>query len=140
MTEIEINTGNKLIGIFDGWFQKNLPKNGKLNWFHANYSTKITSKTFLPQSPDNFQYHSSWLWLMPVVEKIESCFEESIQVIIKDNRCSIEMGTQYGLTTEGKEIDVPECYSGFCDTKIAAVYSSILQFIQWYNKIKPNDN
>lgn len=119
----EVMQGNAVIAKFMGH-----TLNDKGYWVHPKGYWK-NHKT------EHFLFHSSWGSLMPVVEKIEMCFDESIQVIIKDTRCSIEMSTQYGLTDEGQDINVPNCYSGFKKTKIEAVYDSIILFITWYNSL-----
>lgn len=75
-------------------------------------------------------------WLMPVVDKIESLFTDGIMVSIKDKRCYIDLDTQFGMTDEGKDINLPKCYSGFNDRKIEAVCDSVIQFLEWYNTEK----
>jgi len=69
------------------------------------------------------QYHSSWDWLIEVVEKIEilsyditGTYED---VIINGCSCYIEI-KDFQTSTIG-------------DTKIQAVYQAVVQFIEWYN-------
>lgn len=77
------------------------------------------------------KFHTSWDWLMPVVEKIEDLevvdrfdiYKNDVYIWAEDyleNKCRIELS--YG------EIHNPD-YS----TKIEAVYNAILTFIKWYN-------
>lgn len=85
-----------------------------------------------PCSVNDLLYHSSWDWLMPVVEKIEDTslpgfpkYGHHFQitnwnVIIKDIlsgvvRCSINLSSMKILS------------------KIEAVYLAVVQFIKWYN-------
>lgn len=77
------------------------------------------------------KYHSSWEWLMPVVEKIESLYYGGLQFYIKDSRAYIEVATQ-ASTAYGDIPDVPNCYSGFSETKLNAVYKTVCDFIKWY--------
>lgn len=63
------------------------------------------------------KYHSSWDWLMPVIEKImDICFE-----------CS-------ELT--GWEINDPEDFYAIrdCIPDITHTYKAVVEFIKWYNK------
>jgi len=94
---------------------------------------------------DSLLYHSSWDWLMPVVEKIES-------LDLRKNGYDfpkVKIGN-------GVEIFCYATYRGTCyewkqwmsisgelhdyvnqyDTKIKAVYKAIIEFIKWYNKTK----
>lgn len=69
------------------------------------------------------KFHTSWDWLMPVVEKVEGL---GYNVLIKGNSCTIYNRVYNVERVIGK-------------TKIQAVYNHIIQFIQWYNSnpIKP---
>jgi hypothetical protein len=84
---------------------------------------------------EHLKYHSSWDWLMSVVGKIESLFNDGLQFYIKDKRAYIEVDTQQSLVYDIP--DVPQCYSGFCESKIQAVYKTVYQFITWHNTHKP---
>lgn len=68
------------------------------------------------------QYHASWDWLMPVVEKIEQ--DKSIA---------------FGLVRNGAKFlkDGNVIADSVCDTKIDAVYYAVIQFIEWYNTTHP---
>ena len=76
----------------------------------------------------NAKYHSSWDWLMPVVEKIERLGFET--VISDKNGCFIYYqgsNSQSGLRHKKGNED---------KTKIELVYEASIQFIQWYNQQK----
>jgi hypothetical protein len=66
----------------------------------------------------DLKYHSSWDWLMPVVEKIEAL---GYDVIIEATQCTI-----------WKRDDAPICIE--TDSKIKATCQAVQQFIQWLNK------
>ena len=80
-------------------------------------------------NPENvsmeFNYHISWDWLMPVIEKIENSFNGEIHVIIEDESCEIRshIGKTYNKTA-------------YMETKILAAWHSVIEFINWYNKNK----
>ena len=69
-------------------------------------------------------YHSSWDWLMPVVEKIEK--ECSHEVVIFSTHCNVNQGKTHDMGYIGGK------------TKIEAVYKSVIEFIKWYNQNKTN--
>lgn len=115
-TEIEILEGNLLIAKFMGLaedeYPSGLPKGTDI-W--GNFMD------------NDIQYHSSWSWLMPVVEKIETI----------DN-CS------YFLHTDPWGIDIYEYFSGNEEiivsidkdekSKIDLYYSTVIEFIKWYKR------
>lgn len=129
MDKQEIIEGNKLIAEFMGWTIEPGMEDDKDPYYNWN-------KGFSMALLSDLLFHEKWDWLMPVVEKIEDCFGGSIMVRIHDKRCHIEMGTQYGITKKGENIDVPDCYNGFCKTKIEATWKSVVKFIKWYNSQK----
>lgn len=69
---------------------------------------------------EELNYNSSWDWLMPVVEKIESldivCFEKNLQ----------EEGDYQALFTKGSNIFI--CH--YADTSIEATYKAVIEFIK----------
>jgi len=74
----------------------------------------------------DLQYHTSWDWLMPVVEKIESLgykFEKNLQRIDRDWQC---------LIIKGNDILYQEFNT---DSRIACHYV-VVEFIKTYNKTK----
>lgn len=71
---------------------------------------------------NGLEYDSSWAWLMPVVEKIESLFNNGVCVTIDNKSCFIV---------------VTNCdFSRYVasDSKIEAVYTNCVEFIKWYNE------
>ena len=90
-------------------------------------------------SVHQFKYHKSWDWLMPVVEKIESLYDEHhgyFGVHISSNSCSIQ-GTNLHLS-----INNPEYGSVYTsdpnavfETKIESTYYAVTQFIKWYKTL-----
>lgn len=72
-------------------------------------------------------YHTSWNWLMPVVEKIESLEDE--------NRCA-----KYNFNCVQSFVEIidnetsEEIIEIDLDNKFDSTYQAIVQFIEWYNK------
>lgn len=67
-------------------------------------------------------YHNSWDWLMPVIEKIEGlgCRTSIIFTADSKNVGSISLGEKT-ITNLG-------------NSKIEAVYKTVVQFINWHNQ------
>jgi hypothetical protein len=95
------------------------------------------------------QYHKSWGWLMPVVEKIESLdLKEygyqwegidgeteynngSIYVEIERNHCWIWVD----LSLDPPHTINKKTYYIKYDTKIEATYAAVVEFIEYYNEL-----
>ena len=129
MTEKEILKGNKLIAEFMG---------GKYNsQLRFNISQ---DEIWLPihgicnyarDKGKKLKYFSSWDWLMPVVEKIESLpdiNQAGICVLIEHSYCRIY------LDNWGKYTDVAQYVTK--KDKLGAVYQAVVKFIKWYNENK----
>jgi len=71
------------------------------------------------------KYHTSWDWLMPVVEKIESI---GYEFTIVESRCKVSNNTDHSI----KEL----FYIEKIGIKIDNVYDAVIQFIKQYNKIQ----
>ena len=74
-------------------------------------------------------YHCSWDWLMPVVERIEAELEEEFRVVILEHECSI-----YQKTQDHELQDAFQCVAQkFGTSKIEATYNAVVEFIKQYN-------
>jgi hypothetical protein len=102
---------NKLIAEFMGYelVGNTYSKNNGMHWFIEP------------------QYHESWDWLMPVVEKIECTTIDNddnsdnfFNVMIEVFECNINGG------------DICICKSG--NTKLEATYKAVVEFINQYNE------
>lgn len=74
---------------------------------------------------DNYKYHSSWDWLMMVVQKIESL---GFDVNIKGISCSVNKLCETNTLVNW--------VLGDRTKKIDLVYITVVEFIEWYNKNK----
>ena len=91
------------------------------------------------------KYHTSWDWLMPVVEKIEKLKHDGFgyKVIIDDNYCCIwQIKGRVGGTIKWesskpytKDLGNGRSESGTLrpETKIEAVFITVVKFLKWYN-------
>ena len=75
-------------------------------------------------TPEEMKYHTSWDWLMPVVEKIEE--DERYDVMILQNGTIIR--DQYGVDIVNNVANIS------FDNKIEHTYNAIVEFIKHLNK------
>ena len=75
----------------------------------------------------DLQYHSSWDWLMPVVETIDGFYVGTHGCFLTFD---IEFTKHQATVGEGDRI----WYSMKSDKTIDAVYAVVLWFVKWYNK------
>lgn len=120
MKEQEIIEGNKLIAEFMGAS------------FHEDTPMILEKHVVSPagnaiKCADKLRYNSSWDWLMPVVEKIDSLGPYKVAII--DLTCGIN------ISVAGAEdniyIDEPAM------TKLETVNRAVIEFIKWHNN-QPN--
>jgi hypothetical protein len=72
---------------------------------------------------DDLKYHTSWDWLMPVVEKIES-----------DERYDVDI-LQYGTRIRENQKEIVNNIANISfDKKIEHTYDAVVEFINQYNK------
>lgn len=97
------------------------------------YNASIGSEYPVKEIP----YHTSWDWLMPVVEKIESIEDDlsPYQSYSKNNFCvSIRNGFCQIISGDFlMDFDEFDKHSG---TKKEAVFNAVCEFIEWYNENK----
>lgn len=79
------------------------------------------------------KYHSSWDWLMPVVEKIENLEDGEYMFEICGRRSTISIMVNHNRYDN---VIITEFHTGNSNSKIEAVWLSIVEFIKEYNKIK----
>jgi hypothetical protein len=115
---------NKLIAEFMGYTKSEYDhlRNGKREIWCNDSIRKGHYYT-----PQEFKYHSSWDWLMPVVEKIWT---------ITGHRSVhwLDVGEIVGKFSTSITI-WPDDHEKFIDQ----VYSLVVNFIKWYNENKPNE-
>lgn len=121
---------NKLIAEFMGGKEKKQSPLFGQSFIEIN-TTNMDCYVSLPKyvNPNALKYHTSWDWLMPVVEKIECITIDNddnsdnfFNVMIEVFECNINGG------------DICICKSG--NTKLEATYNAVVEFINQYNKTK----
>lgn len=122
-TKEEIIEGNKLIAEFMG-YEKTIYSdvfNGDL------YALDVSKGEIYAIS--QMQYHASWDWIMPVVEKIEQkgCIVEiSYSLVCMCRICVI-------WEKHKKAFNIINDNNGGLEP-IIAIYKSVVEFIKWYNQ------
>lgn len=138
--ESKVSEGNRLIAEFMGAEFKNVDYFGDdriteeiIFKEHPSYLINGTGRTFSNQ--DDLRYHSSFDWLMPVVEKIQS-----IDITPPPNYKGyrIEIVVQGYVKIEG--FPMPTIFKNVSieGGLINALWAAVVQFIQWYNLQSPN--
>lgn len=118
MTTEEIVEGNRLIAEFMGYKQR---ENGGLFWGNDGLGGLY---------PKDLKYHSSWDWLMPVVEKI-----------INSNCSSAELCGEWYLNSSKYSFSMLNDQTNSCEgnsknSLIEATWLAVVEFIKWYNENK----
>ena len=116
MTQEQINDNNKLIAEF-------MMGEKVVDGLNIPLMAYLDSKGDYHHEED-LHYHSSWDWLMPVVEKIES-----------DGRtyqCVQQLHTVYFYDVKTKGTISFSCK----ETKLESTYEAVVKFIKWYNDNK----
>ncbi len=111
MTSQEIERGNRIIAAYDG-----------LIIGASTYSWR--PGCFEPLQECHLNYHASWGWLIPVVEKIEK-----MDFGFKMCRKVVEV---YRDSTKEVILKTKE------DCRLNSLYSAVLQFLEWYNSQQVN--
>ena len=114
---MDVEIGNKLIAEFMGGKYR---KGNKKQFTEERYFDLKNKGYYYLVS--ELQYHTSWDWLMHVVEKIES------------------LGYDFEFKKQGKFTNVR--FKGIIDynckryDNITAIYNAVVEFIKWYNENK----
>jgi hypothetical protein len=115
MEDKVILEGNKLIAEFMGM---------EYHWYPKNNYYARPQHTFFEGNKiwgiEDLKFHSSWDWLMPVIERIESLgyrWEIGMSTTSPYHYCKIwSIGSIEGISP------------------LDAIYGACIEFIKWYNK------
>jgi len=130
---------NKLIAEFMGYVPKEAPANKEYQHNLASISQAVWDRIIM-ENPGNCtdyfdlslaEYHTSWNWLMPVVENIEA-LDGSYVIEIFARACIISYMVNHNWP-EDKGI-VAHFNASNTNSKLEATYQAVVQFIQWYNQ------
>lgn len=124
----EIMIGSELIAKFMG--VNPMKAFGYENWYDG-YQLQKAGLPFaygaMGNGTSELKFHTSWDWLMPVVEKVE---EVSYRVTITTYSICIERVSKDGKAIIKFPVSRGNTY------KIQAVYEAVIEFINWYNQNK----
>lgn len=148
MTQEEILAGNKLIAEFMGGkprrkgirdtefiFQKSFVEEAKLNFeiYDDEPYLKITEMTRCYVY--DMKFHSSWDWIMPVVEKISNTVIKGHPPFNSDEYVKVEIICN-GYVKIYNFRDTPIFTNVSTEgSLIIAIYKAVVQFIKWYNSV-----
>ena len=82
------------------------------------------------------QYHTSWDWLMPVVEKISKTIIKGHPPFNSDQYVRVEICPNGYVKIENLRDTPINTNVSIEGSLIAAVYKAVTQFITWYNTTK----
>ena len=120
---------NELIAVFMGFFKfEETPITKTPIYKLLDWSGNPIHPYYGPMRPEQMQFNNSWDWLMPVVERIESLNYQhaisigAIRVFCHTTESADCVDFEYGTSI------------GNGKSKIQAVYSAVVHFINWYNE------
>ena len=121
MKKSQVNEGNKLIAEF----MVGNPYISKAGVYVNRKVFIVSGREYLT---DRLEYHSSWDWLMPVVEKIE-------KIVMPENSLP-EGNPEYKLSVriEDTQCRIEGIFVRKSDTKISATLIAVVEFIEWHNQ------
>ena len=90
---------------------------------------------------NTLQYHTSWDWLMPVVEKIEEIAIDDDNLTVKEHRYQVDMSyTQCSIYDHVRDRGEPwnskwdgVTASADMGTKLSSTHRAVIEFIKEYN-------
>lgn len=110
---IQAQLHNKLIAVFDG---------GRIEgeyFFFSDGDTNYRRGRYIKES--KLKYHTSWDWIVPVVQKIHRILNEMHKSMPPNS------------AKKGDLIEVDISY-GFLQLEMERIYPHVITFIEWYNK------
>ena len=122
---------NKLIAEFMGMQHTNI------GWYDNEESLMLMDNTF-----DDLEFHTSWDWLMPVVDKIED-IDEEIKLfggnIIKVSHTFQIENKSVTVWKHSDRFDSKRIIEINGDSKRSSTYKAVVEFINQYNKNESTD-
>ena len=88
--------------------------------------------------PQMLEYNTSWDWLIPVIEKIESLWIGHGQMRCKIERTHCQISDRGGYYAMNSDLKKDYQLGGACFsnnyTKIENTYRMVVEFIKWHNE------
>jgi len=94
------------------------------------------NEEFRPFNETDLQYHESWSWLMPVVEKIQKL---GYNVYIRMQPPQIKLCFTETIIDDNANSPTVIWDGELEASAIESVYKAVVQFIQYYNSQTPNN-
>lgn len=132
--EKKILEGNKLIAEFMGAVKSKIDDDERYLRFKEPQAGTETFAFY----PEDLKYHSSWSWLMPVVEKMSTIHYGWKDMETPYDDCAYPR-TFGMLNAEGKPMvrfNSSQVFTG--DALIEVTWLAVIDFIQWYKTQLPN--
>jgi hypothetical protein len=129
ISEEKIDEYNLLIADYINLYKKSTF--GGYRYVYEIFNNKYTTRLF---------FHCSMDWLLPVINKIESTYDEFhgyFGVHICSNCCTIQ-GTN--LRTNPDNPHYAYFNETYGDDKIQATYLGVVSFIKWWNEYNKENN
>lgn len=148
MTQEQIIEGNKAIAEFMGYIYHPHPDRFALpGWKVPNDKPfieklmrigTIGKRPYLCRTSKEIQFHTSWDWLMPVVEKINKDGSFKVRILFNANGTNGIYGCYIDKVEWVNNYLQDERISGYSNIEnpIESVYKAIIKFINWYNEQK----
>ena len=138
MAEEEIIAANRLVAIFMGG--RFIEDQGKEDVVFSNDENKEGGVEEISLfQVDALEFHRSWDWLMPVLDKIEKMgYKNNLTYQKEGYNCRIQRLEirEHEPDGSGKKLILNKkyFYSDNRPTKIEAVYWTIVKFLEWWNE------
>jgi hypothetical protein len=95
------------------------------------YITEDSKEKVMEGIAEYSKYHTSWDWLMPVVEKIEEIAIDDDNLTVKEHRYQVDMSyTQCSIYDHVRDGVIASADMG---TKLSSTHRAVIEFIKEYN-------
>jgi len=125
----DILEGNKIIAYF-----MNIPINKNGSFDVRNVSWNINEGTGYAGEFYYLEFDSSWDWLMPVIEKIASEDNSSVNIHYGTGCTDLFAWCTIEYRVNGKFYNTPRELNSDQQDLIKATWLAVVDFIKWYNK------
>lgn len=128
--EQEAIEGNEIIASWLGWIRCEPGEYNLPNWWEPDPKDGRKKGTFRGY-PHQLKFHSSWSWLMPVVEKIGKVKGYQVSIFTGNGNGGCQIQDTNSIAN--KKVP-PLLLIVHADLRpISAVYQSVVEFIKWHN-------
>jgi hypothetical protein len=135
MGKNEILEANKLIAIFMGWIKELHQVEWKSHYYPPNHLKGDALSDWINRvRADGMKFHSSWEWLMPVMEKISKYVIEGYPPFNSDQFVRVEI-VPNGYVKISDLRDTPITTNVSVEGGLLnATFKAAVKFVEWHNK------